>query len=92
MKRGTLKNIAAFCRITPQHFSDILGRRKRPSFRLAVALEEYTSVSRVTWVWGQRHELREALEEACREEKIGRDPSACRNQGEVLTLQTSLRP
>ncbi|MGB3209287.1 MAG: hypothetical protein WBB19_01135 [Desulforhopalus sp.] len=62
MKRGTLKNIATFCRITPQHLSDVLGRRKKPSARLAVVLEEYTSVSRVLWVWGSRAELREALE------------------------------
>jgi len=61
MKRGTLKNIALFCEITPQHLSDVLGRRKKPSARLAVILEEYTSVSRMLWVWGSREELREAL-------------------------------
>ena len=64
MKRGTLKTIANYCRITPQHLSDILGRRKRPSAGLAVVLEEYTSVSRMVWVWGSREELREALEMA----------------------------
>jgi len=64
MERGTLKNIATFCRITPQHLSDVLGRRKKPSARLAVTLEEYTSVSRMLWVWGSREELREALENA----------------------------
>jgi len=64
MERGTLKNIATFCRITPQHLSDVLGRRKKPSARLAVALEEYTSVSRMLWVWGSREELRAALENA----------------------------
>jgi hypothetical protein len=64
MKRGTLKNIAMFCQITPQHLSDVLGRRKRPSARLAVILEEFTSVSRILWVWGSREELREALNNA----------------------------
>lgn len=61
MKRGTLKNIALFFEITPQHLSDVLGRRKKPSARLAVILEEYTSVSRMLWVWGSREELRESL-------------------------------
>lgn len=64
MKRGTLKNIAMFCQITPQHLSDVLGRRKKPSARLAVILEEYTSVSRIVWVWGSREELRAALKNA----------------------------
>ena len=68
MKRGTLNSIAMFCKITPQHLSDILGRRKNPSHRLAVVLEEYTSVSRMGWVWGSREELREALEKAYRDE------------------------
>ncbi len=64
MKRGTLKKIAVFSKITPQHLSDILSRRKKPSARLAVVLEGYTNVSRMLWVWGSREELREALEEA----------------------------
>jgi len=76
MKRGTLKNIAGFCQITPQHFSDILGRRKKPSSRLAVLLEEYTTVSRVIWVWGSRQEIRQALENAYSEEKIGTENTA----------------
>ena len=64
MKRGILKDIANYCKITPQHLSDVLGRRKNPSAKLAVILEEYTSVSRVLWMWGGRDELRQALEEA----------------------------
>lgn len=64
MKRGTLKKIALCCKITPQHLSDILGKRKNPSAKLAVILEEYTSVSRMLWIWGNRGELRDALEEA----------------------------
>ena len=64
MKRGTFKKIAGFCQITPQHLSDILGRRKKPSSRLAVILEGYTSVSRNLWIWGSREELRESLEKA----------------------------
>jgi hypothetical protein len=64
MERGILKNIAMFCRISPQHLSDVLGRRKKPSARLAVTLEEYTSVSRMLWIWGSREELRDALENA----------------------------
>jgi len=71
MKRGTLKNIAIFCQITPQHLSDILGRRKKPSARLAVILEDYTSISRVIWIWGSREELREALENAYTDEESG---------------------
>ena len=67
MKRGTLKDIANYCKITPQHLSDVLGRRKNPSAKLAVILEEYTSVSRVLWMWGDRRELRQTLEEAYRE-------------------------
>ncbi len=66
MKRGTLKDIANYCKITPQHLSDVLGRRKNPSAKLAVILEEYTSVSRVLWMWGSRDELRQSLEEAYR--------------------------
>ena len=69
MKRGKLKGIASYCKITPQHLSDILGRRKNPSAKLAVVLEEYTSVSRVLWMWGNRGELRQALEEAYRKSK-----------------------
>ena len=64
MKRGELKKIAIFCQITPQHLSDILGRRKKPSSNLAVTLEEYTSVSRSLWIWGSREKLRETLEKA----------------------------
>ena len=64
MKRGILKSIAEYCQITPQHLSDILGKRKNPSVRLAVILEEYTSVSRMLWIWGSREELREALEKS----------------------------
>ncbi|BCO09238.1 hypothetical protein GF1_16140 [Desulfolithobacter dissulfuricans] len=64
MKRGTLKHIAKFSGITPQHLSDILARRKTPSPRLAVTLEEHSGVSRVLWVWGTREELRAALEKA----------------------------
>jgi len=64
MKRGILKDIANYCKITPQHLSDVLGRRKNPSAKLAVILEEYTSVSRMLWMWGGRDELRQALEEA----------------------------
>jgi plasmid maintenance system antidote protein VapI len=64
MKRGILKSIAEYCQITPQHLSDILGKRKNPSIRLAVILEEYTSVSRMLWIWGSRKELREALEKS----------------------------
>ena len=64
MKRGTLKKIANHCKITPQHLSDVLGRRKNPSAKLAVILEEYTSVSKTLWMWGSRDELRQALEEA----------------------------
>jgi plasmid maintenance system antidote protein VapI len=64
MKRGTLKKIALYCEITPQHLSDILGKRKNPSAKLAVILEEYTSVSRMLWIWGNRSELRDALEKA----------------------------
>ena len=64
MKRGILKGIAEYCQITPQHLSDILGKRKNPSVRLAVILEEYTSVSRMLWIWGSREELREALEKS----------------------------
>lgn len=67
MKRGKLKEIAMYCDISPQHLSDILGRRKRPSAKLAVILEEYTTVSRIRWIWGSREELRGALEEAFRE-------------------------
>ena len=71
MKRGELKKIATFCRITPQHLSDILGRRKNPSSNLAVVLEEYTSVSRSLWIWGSREELRETLEQAYRNRDSG---------------------
>ena len=71
MKRGTLKEIASFCGITPQHLSDILGRRKNPSSKLAVLFEEYTSVSRMLWMWGSREELREALEEAYKNKTPG---------------------
>lgn len=76
MRRGTLKNIAGFCQITPQHLSDILGRRKKPSSRLAVILEEYTTVSRVIWVWGNRQEVREALEKAYCDERNGTENTA----------------
>jgi len=69
MKRGSLKLIANYCEITPQHLSDILGRRKNPSAKLAVILEEYTSVSRMLWMWGNRNELRKALEEAYRHQE-----------------------
>lgn len=72
MKHGSLKNIAEFCKITPQHLSDILGKRKNPSVRLAVILEEYTSVSRVIWIWGSRKELREALENAYNDQPFGK--------------------
>lgn len=68
MKRGKLKEIANNCNITPQHLSDILSRRKNPSAKLAVILEEMTSVSRTVWVWGSSEELRGALEAACNEE------------------------
>jgi hypothetical protein len=68
MKRGTLKCIANYCSITPQHLSDILGRRKNPSAKLAVILEEYTSVPRTLWIWGCRGELRKALEEAYKDQ------------------------
>lgn len=67
MKRGINKKIALFCQITPQHLSDILSRRKKPSAKLAVILEKYTSVSRTVWIWGNREDLREALETAFRE-------------------------
>ena len=67
MKRGINKKIATLCQITPQHLSDILSRRKKPSAKLAVILEKYTSVSRTMWIWGSREDLREALEAAFRE-------------------------
>lgn len=67
MKRGINKKVATFCQITPQHLSDILSRRKKPSAKLAVILEECTSVSRTVWIWGSREDLREALEAAFRE-------------------------
>ena len=67
MRRGELKKIATFCQITPQHLSDILGRRKKPSSNLAVILEEYTSVSRSLWIWGSREKLRETLEKVYRD-------------------------
>ncbi|MBU0665260.1 MAG: helix-turn-helix domain-containing protein [Proteobacteria bacterium] len=67
MKRGTNKKLAEFCQITQQHLSDILSRRKNPSAKLAVILEEFTSVPRTLWVWGSREDLREALESAFRE-------------------------
>jgi plasmid maintenance system antidote protein VapI len=67
MKRGLNKKISTFCQITPQHLSDILSRRKKPSAKLAVILEKYTSISRTIWIWGSREELREALETAFRE-------------------------
>jgi len=71
MKRGTLKKIADSCKITPQHLSDILGKRKNPSSKLAVILEEHTSVSRTIWMWGSRGELRQALEEAYKDQGPG---------------------
>jgi len=59
--------MAEFCQITQQHLSDILSRRKNPSAKLAVILEEFTSVSRTIWIWGSREDLREALEAVFRE-------------------------
>lgn len=67
-----------FCHITPQHLSDVLGRRKKPSARLAVVLEEYTSVSRMLWVGGSQEELREALKNAYGKDGFGRQKQ---NQG-----------
>lgn len=71
MKHGKLKKIAAYCQITPQHLSDILGRRKKPSANLAVTLEKCTSVSRTLWIWGSREELRANLENAYRDKDSG---------------------
>lgn len=86
MKRGTLKSIANICQITPQHLSDVLSRRKKPSTRLAVILGQYTSAPRMPWVWGSREDLRDALENAYDNDVAGRQnqkASYCIKQGYV---------
>lgn len=62
-KRITQKEIARLASIGPDFLSHIIRGRRRCPRAVAERLEEVTSISRVTWVWGKPEEIRKAVEE-----------------------------
>lgn len=65
-KKTTQREIARLAQIGPDFLSHIIRGRRRCPPAVALRLEEVTGISRVTWVWGNPTEIREAVEEACR--------------------------